>query len=73
MPHSRFLGTFPGGFCNGFNGTADDQPRLDMEGQAEWNTTEYWMTPLSNMIMALSLLNPVAAPAGKIGRRERGG
>jgi len=68
MPHSRFLGTYPGGFCNGFNGSADDQPQLDQEGDAQWNTTEYWMTPLSNMLMALSLLIPSAADAsGKLG------
>jgi hypothetical protein len=58
MPHSRFLGTYPGGFCSGFNGSADDMPRLDLEGDAQWNTTEYWMTPLSNTLMALALLNP---------------
>jgi hypothetical protein len=73
MPHSRFLGTFPGGFCNGFNGTADDRPRLDLDGNAEWNTVEYWMTPLSNMLMALSVLNPAkGASVGKLGRRVRG-
>jgi hypothetical protein len=58
MPHSRFLGTFPGGFCTAFNGSADDQPQLDLDGDAQWNTTEYWMTPLSNTLMALALLNP---------------
>jgi hypothetical protein len=73
MPHSRFLGTFPGGFCNGFNGSADDQPQLDLDGHAQWNTTEYWMTPLSNALMALSLLNPIdGGPGRKLGRRERG-
>jgi hypothetical protein len=58
MPHSRFLGTFPGGFCTAFNGSADDLPQLDQDADAQWNTTEYWMTPLSNTLMALSLLNP---------------
>ena len=74
MPHSRFLGTFPGGFCNGFNGSADAQPQLALSGHAQWNTTEYWMTPLSNALMALSHLNPSrGAASGKIGRLERGG
>jgi len=58
MPHSRFLGTFPGGFCAGFIGSAEDQPVLDLDGDDQWNTTEYWMTPLSNALMALSLLCP---------------
>jgi hypothetical protein len=70
MPHSRFLGTFPGGFCNGFNGSARDEPRLDQEGDAQWNTTEYWVTPVSNALMALGLLNPPPAEASrKLGRR----
>lgn len=34
-------------------------PRLDQDGDAQWNTTEYWMTPLSNTLMALALLNPL--------------
>jgi hypothetical protein len=73
MPHSRFLGTFPGGFCNGFNGTADDRPLLDLDGNAEWNTVEYWMTPLSNSLMALSLLNPARGAASqKLGKKKRG-
>lgn len=73
MPHSRFLGAFPGGFCTGFNGSADDMPQLDRDGDAQWNTTEYWMTPLSNTLMALSLLNP-RDPDGsrKLGRRTIG-
>jgi hypothetical protein len=65
MPHSRFLGTFPGGFCTAFNGSADDQPQLDLDGDAQWNTTEYWMTPLSNTLMALALLNPPADGASR--------
>jgi len=72
MPHSRLLGTYPGGFCNGFMGSAEDQSRLDLEGDAQWNTTEYWMAPLSNALMALSLLNPQGAPASrKLGRRDQ--
>jgi hypothetical protein len=74
MPHSRFLGTFPGGFCTAFNGSSDDRPLLDLDGNAQWNTTEYWMTPLSNALMAHSHLNPSrGAASGKIGRLERGG
>jgi hypothetical protein len=68
MPHSRFLGTYPGGFSTSFNGSADDMPQLDLEGDAQWNTTEYWMTPLSNALMALALLNPRASdPSRKLG------
>ncbi len=74
MPHSRFLGTFPGGFCTAFNGSADDQPRLDQDGEAQWNTTEYWMTPLSNALMALAVLNPPPTDASrKLGRSAPGG
>jgi hypothetical protein len=70
MPHSRFLGTFPGGFCNGFNGSEDDQPQLDLDGDAQWNTTEYWVTDISNALMALCLLNPPADDVSrKLGRR----
>jgi hypothetical protein len=65
MPHSRFLGTYPGGFCNGFNGSADDQPLLDLEGNAQWNSVEYWVTPLSNTLMALGLLNPPPSDASR--------
>jgi hypothetical protein len=73
MPHSRFLGTYPGGFCAGFNGSADDLPQLDLEGDAQWNTTEYWMTPLSNMLMALAVLNPASDdPSRKLGRLAMG-
>jgi hypothetical protein len=69
MPHSRFLGTFPGGFCTGFNGSPDDMPQLDLDGAAQWNTTEYWMTPLSNALMALAVLNPPSDDASrKLGR-----
>jgi hypothetical protein len=72
MPHSRFLGTFPGGFCNGFNGSAEDAPLLDLEGNVQWNTAEYWATPLANALMALSFLNPASAPAShKLGRRAK--
>jgi hypothetical protein len=68
MPHSRFLGTVIGGFCNGFRGTADDIPTIDMERKAEWNSTEYWNVPLSNCLMALSWLLPAKlAPSAKIG------
>jgi hypothetical protein len=69
MPHSRFLGTYPGGFCSGFNGKADDTPHLDEQGDAQWNTTEYWMTPLSNALLALAILNPGhPSAARKLGR-----
>ncbi len=68
MPHSRFLGTMIGGFLNGFCGTIEDIPHVDMARDAEWNSTEYWNTPLSNCLMALSLLLPSAvAPVRKLG------
>jgi hypothetical protein len=74
MPHSRYLGTLPGGFCIGFNGSTDDMPQLDQQGDAQWNTTEYWMTPLSNTLLALGLLNPPAADASrKLGMRPASG
>jgi len=74
MPHSRFLGTCPGGFCAGFIGSAEDEPELDLDGNAQWNTTEYWMTPLSNALMALSHLNPPRGAHGqRLGERARGG
>ncbi len=53
MPHSRFLGAFPGGFMAGFIGDSSDKAVLDLEGRAQWNTTEYWNTPLANCLMAL--------------------
>jgi hypothetical protein len=69
MPHSRHLGTQPGGFFIGFIGTADDRPHVDLQGDAQWNTTEYWMTGLSNAVMALSLLQPRDATADdKLGK-----
>lgn len=72
MPHSRFFGTCPGGFCAGFIGSAEDQPLLDLDGDAQWNTTEYWMTPLSNALMALSLLNPARGEGcQRLGARTR--
>ena len=50
-------------------GTADDRPHVDLQGDAQWNTTEYWMTGLSNAVMALSLLQPRDATAGdKLGK-----
>lgn len=41
-PHSRFLGLIPGGIMNGFIGTEDDEPFMDMEYTMDWRTTEYW-------------------------------
>ncbi len=56
MPHSRYLGAFPGGFMNGFIGDSKDEPVVDANGEAQWNTTEYWNTPLANSLMALAQL-----------------
>ena len=58
MPHSRLLGTIVGGFMNGFRGTEQDIPFVELAREAEWNSTEYWNTPLSNCLMALSRLLP---------------
>jgi hypothetical protein len=58
MPHSRLLGTIIGGFMNGFRGTEADIPHVDLLRECEWNSTEYWNTPLSNCLMALSRLLP---------------
>lgn len=41
-PHSRFLGLIPGGIMNGFIGSEDDEPFLDMQYGMDWRTTEYW-------------------------------
>ena len=41
-PHSRFLGLIPGGIMNGFIGTEEDEPFMDMEYTMDWRTTEYW-------------------------------
>lgn len=70
MPHSRFLGTFPGGFCVGPRGNARDRIVIDRKARAEWSSTEYWLTPLSNSLMALSALLPEEIkPENKIGYR----
>lgn len=69
MPHSRFLGTLVGGFMNGFRGTPEDTPGVDLERDAEWNSTEYWNVPLSNCLMALArLLPPSVATHRKLGQ-----
>jgi hypothetical protein len=56
MPHSRHLGEYPGGFMVGFIGTKDDSPHLDIDGNAQWNTCEYWNTPNANCLLAISEL-----------------
>ena len=58
MPHSRFLGTYPGGFCVGPRGNKKDKIVIDLKARAEWSSTEYWLTPLSNTLMALAILLP---------------
>lgn len=58
MPHSRFLGTYQGGFCVGPRGNAKDRIVIDRKARAEWSSTEYWLTPLSNTLMALTILLP---------------
>jgi hypothetical protein len=69
MPHSRFLGTYPGGFCVGPRGNASDRIVIDRKARAEWSSTEYWLTPLSNALMALAILLPAEIKEeNKIGR-----
>lgn len=46
MPHSRFLGTAVGGFMAGFIGKTDDSAHVDLHAKAQWNTKEYWNTPI---------------------------
>lgn len=62
MPHSRFLGTQPGGFMAGFIGNTDDTPHVDLNAKAQWNTTEYWNTPMANFCMAIAELLPKKIP-----------
>ncbi len=66
MPHSRFLGTTIGGFMAGFIGNTDDSPHVDINAKAQWNTTEYWNTPIANLCMALAELLP-----GKISSEKK--
>ncbi|MBI4027262.1 MAG: glycoside hydrolase family 9 protein [Verrucomicrobia bacterium] len=58
MPYSRFLGAIPGGFCLGPRGDAADGIFIDPDGRCDCVSCEYWMTPLANALMALSLLLP---------------
>jgi hypothetical protein len=58
MPHSRFFGTHPGGFCVGPRGNGKDKIVIDLKARAEWSSTEYWLTPLSNTLMTLAILLP---------------
>ncbi|WP_020531473.1 glycoside hydrolase family 9 protein [Flexithrix dorotheae] len=58
MPHSRFLGTDVGGFCVGPRGEEEDEIFIDMDARADWSSTEYWNCPLSNTLMAFSILLP---------------
>lgn len=70
MPHSRFLGTSVGGYLIGFIGKEDDKPFVDMEAKAQWNSTEYWVTPIANFCMALAELLPTEIlPEKKLGRK----
>lgn len=68
MPHSRFFGSMPGGFCVGPRGSLKDEAVIDLNAHAEWNSTEYWNPPVGNSLMALSILLPKhIKPANKIG------
>lgn len=68
MPHSRFLGTVIGGIMNGFRGTKEDIPYVDMKRECEWKSTEYWNIALAYCLLALSRLLPSEIPpSGKLG------
>ena len=73
MPHSRFLGTSCGGFMVGFIGNTDDTPYVDLKAKAQWNSTEYWVTPQANLCMALAELLPEEVdPRTKLGSSQVG-
>lgn len=55
-PHSRFLGLIPGGIMNGYIGTEDDEPYLDLNYQMDWRTCEYWSPHTCFYLWYLSLL-----------------
>ncbi|GAB4409134.1 MAG: hypothetical protein OHK0039_12660 [Bacteroidia bacterium] len=68
MPHSRFHGYMVGGFCVGPRGDAKDNISIDLDARAEWNSTEYWNTPVGNATQALAhLLPPVIGREKKLG------
>lgn len=70
MPHSRFLGTVVGGFMAGFIGNTDDSAHVDLKAKAQWNSTEYWNTPIANLCMALAELLPeTIKPGTKLGKK----
>jgi hypothetical protein len=64
-PYSRFYGSLPGGFSVGPLGTAEDEISIDTEGRTEWGSGEYWLLPLANAIMALSVLLPSRIEASR--------
>jgi len=71
MPHSRLFGTHMGGFCVGPRGSLNDEAIIDFNARAEWSSTEYWLTPTSNILMAFSHLLPLTVKKeNKIGYRE---
>jgi hypothetical protein len=73
MPHSRFLGTSIGGYMSGFIGNTDDTPHVDLQAKAQWNTTEYWVTPKANLCLALAELLPAEVdPREKLGSSQAG-
>lgn len=65
MPHSRFLGTIPGGFMNGFCGSPEDSPFVDLRRECQWASTEYWNTPLAYCLLALARLLPTSLSASR--------
>ncbi len=68
MPHSRFHGQIPGGFMVGPRGNAADEISIDLDARAEWNSTEYWNTPVAYALLAFTHLLPNPVPAtGKLG------
>lgn len=59
-----------GGYLIGFIGKENDQAFVDIEAKAQWNSTEYWVTPIANFCMAFAELLPVEIqPEAKLGQR----
>lgn len=67
QPYSRFFGPCNGGFMNGPAGDANDHIEADMQQRYRWNSTEYWVVPLANMLLALTALLPGDKAANKLG------
>jgi hypothetical protein len=61
FPHSRFVGSIPGGIVNGIAGNPDDEPVLDTEYGGDWRTAEYWSPHNAYYLWAVGNLEMSAA------------